>query len=154
MLDPRIRRLFDAYPAIYLACHRRHVRDDASGKLVTQHQASVLDHLHATRPTTLSKLADHTGVGRSSMSLMVAKLARRGYIARKRGESDGRSIHLTLTPAGARIKEHNTVLDADLVKELFRSMPPKDLQSALQGIELLAKHANILLRQRKRSRDR
>jgi DNA-binding MarR family transcriptional regulator len=154
MLDPRIRRLFDAYPAIFIACHRRHVRDDATGRLITEHQASVLDHLHATRATTLSKLAEHAGVGRSSMSIMVAKLARKGYVTSKRGKSDGRSISLTLTSAGARIKEENTVLDADLVREMFRIMRPKDLETALEGIELLAKHANILLRQRKRLRDR
>jgi hypothetical protein len=31
MLDSRIRRLSDAYPAIFLACHRQHVRDDETG---------------------------------------------------------------------------------------------------------------------------
>jgi DNA-binding MarR family transcriptional regulator len=154
MFDPRIRRLFDAYPAIFLACHRRHLRDDASGRVITEHQASTLDHLHATRPTTLSKLAEHMGVGRSSMSIMVARLVRSGYVVRGRDKTDRRTIGLTLTPAGARIKQENTVLEADLVREMFRSMPAKDVEIALQGIELLAKHANIMLRQRKRSHDR
>jgi hypothetical protein len=63
MLDSRIRRLLDAYPAIFIACHRRHLREDESGKTITEHQASVLDHLHPMRPTTLSKLAEHMGVG-------------------------------------------------------------------------------------------
>jgi len=31
MLDPGIRRLLDAYPAIFLACHRQHVREDEAG---------------------------------------------------------------------------------------------------------------------------
>src|SRR5437899_2537531 len=74
-------RLLDAYPAIFLACHRIHVRDDETGKLITEHQASVLDHLHATHPTPLSRLAEHLGVGRSTMSIMVARLVRGGYIA-------------------------------------------------------------------------
>jgi hypothetical protein len=26
MFDAQIKRLLDAYPAIYLACHRRHIR--------------------------------------------------------------------------------------------------------------------------------
>jgi hypothetical protein len=49
MVDSRIRRLLDAYPAIFLACHRQHVREDETGKAITERQASVLDHLHATR---------------------------------------------------------------------------------------------------------
>jgi hypothetical protein len=48
MVDPQIARLLEAYPAIYLACHRRHIRDDERGHVVTDSQASVLAHLHPT----------------------------------------------------------------------------------------------------------
>ena len=91
MLDSRIRRLLDAYPAIFLACHRQHVREDEAGKAITEHQASVLDHLHASRPTTLSKLAEHMGVGRSTMSITVARLVRGGYVASRRDGNDAES---------------------------------------------------------------
>jgi hypothetical protein len=33
------------YPRIYFACHTRHVRDPQSHRLLSRHQASVLDHL-------------------------------------------------------------------------------------------------------------
>jgi DNA-binding MarR family transcriptional regulator len=154
MLDSRIRRLLDAYPAIFLACHRQHVRDDETGKTITEHQASVLDHLHATRPMTLSKLAEHLGVSRSTMSIMVARLVRGRYIARNHDRNDARCVGLTLAPAGVRVKEQNTVLDPELVKEMFRSMPAQELEAALQGIEGLAKYARIMLRQRKRGHDK
>jgi DNA-binding MarR family transcriptional regulator len=153
MLDSRIRRLLEAYPAIFLACHRQHVREDEAGNAVTEHQASVLDHLHATRPTTLSKLAEHMGVSRSTMSITVARLVRGGYITRDRDKNDARRVGLTLTLVGARIKEQNTVLEPELMREMFRLMPAGELETALQGIECLAKYARILLRQRKRGRD-
>src|SRR5438046_10132041 len=91
ILDSRIRRLLDAYPAIFLACHRQHVREDEAGKNITEHQASVLDHLHPTRATTLSKLADHKGVGRSTMSITVKQLVRSGEIISRRSNRHGRS---------------------------------------------------------------
>ena len=153
MVDSRIRRLLDAYPAIFLACHRQHVREDETGKAITERQASVLDHLHATRPTTLSKLAEHMGVGRSTMSITVARLVRTGYITSSRDKNDARCIGLTLTPAGVRVKEQNTVLEPELVREMFRTMRPGELETALQGLECIAKYARILLRQRKRGRD-
>ena len=154
MLDSRShghsRRLLDAYPAIFLACHRRHLRDDERGKVITEHQASVLDHLHASQPTTLSKLAEHIGVSRSTMSITVKRLVRDGYIARRRDRHDARNIGLTLTAAGARIKEQNTVLDPDLMREMFRLMPAGEAEKGLEGIERLAKYAKILLRRRSR----
>lgn len=150
MLDSRVRRLLDAYPAIFLACHRQHVREDEAGKAITEHQASVLDHLHPTRASRLSKLAEHMGVGRSTMSITVARLVRSGYITSSRDKNDGRCVGLTLTPAGVRVKEQNTVLEPGLVREMFRWMPAGELEMALQGIERMAKYARILLRQRKR----
>ena len=153
-LDAQSRRLLDAYPAIFLACHRKHVRQDERGKGITEHQASVLDHLQAAKATTLSKLAEHMGVSRSTMSITVARLVRGGYIARQRIREDGRCVGLVLTRAGERVKEQNSILDPELMREMLRLMPGRELEAALQGIESLAKYAKIVLRRRKRGRDR
>ncbi|MFY9674753.1 MAG: MarR family transcriptional regulator [Terriglobales bacterium] len=153
MLDRRIRRLLAAYPAIYLACHRRHLREDEGGNALTERQASILDHLDAKRPMTLSRLAEHMGVGRSAMSIGVARLVRARYVARAKDRKDARSIGLTLTTAGARAQEQNTFLDAGLMRQMFRLMPATELERALEGVECFAKYANILLRRRKRERD-
>ena len=152
-LDSRIRRLLDAYPVIYLACHRDHVRESEKGNVVTEHQASVLNHLDATRPKTVSKLAEHMGVSRSTMSITVRRLANHGFIVRTADKNDARRVGLTLSPSGMRVKEHNTVLDSDLTKELFRLMPGRELNMALEGLECLARYAKILLQRRKRGRD-
>ena len=153
MFDSRIRRLLDAYPAIFLATHRQHVAADEHGESISEHQASVLDHLDPKRGTTLSKLAEHMGVGRSTMSITVARLARRGYITRERDKEDARRISLRLTRAGARVKEQNTILEPELVGQMFRLMSAQECEAALQGVERLAKYARILLRRRKRMRD-
>ncbi|HXX20745.1 MAG TPA: MarR family transcriptional regulator [Candidatus Acidoferrum sp.] len=154
MFDAQIRRLFDAYPAIYLACHRRHIRDEESGAVVTAHQASVLDHLDTQRLMTLSKLAEHLGIGRSAMSIQVNRLVRRGYVRRKAVPGDGRKVGLTLTEAGNRIKKENAVLDPALVRAMFALMHESELETALEGIERLAKYATILKRQRARRQNR
>jgi MarR family transcriptional regulator, organic hydroperoxide resistance regulator len=154
MLDSRIRRLLDAYPAIFLACHRQHLREDEGGNAVTERQANILDHLDPVRPTTLSQLAEHMGVGRSSMSITVQRLMRKGYIVRKRDTRDARCVGLTLTSAGARVREQNTLLDTDLVRQLFGLMSVRELETALQGLEALAKSANMLLRRRSRRRNK
>jgi DNA-binding MarR family transcriptional regulator len=151
MLDSSVRRLLDAYPAIFLACHRRHLRSDSAGKSITEHQASVLDHLDTARPATLSQLAEHMGVGRSTMSILVARLVRAGYIAQRRDSSDARRTALTLTPAGARVKANNSVLDPQLLRKMLHKIPPAELESSLRGLESLAKYARILLRQRTRA---
>ena len=152
MYETQIRRLLDAYPAIFLAAHRQHVRSDERGGSVSERQASVLDHLDDRRGTTLSKLAEHMGVGRSAMSIMVSQLVRGGYVVRARDDKDGRCVALKLTWRGARLKGQNAVLEHDLLKSMFRMMLAAELESALQGVESFAKYARILLRRRKRAR--
>jgi len=122
--------------------------------VVTAHQASILDHLDIQNPTTLSKLAEHLGIGRSAMSIQVRQLVRRAYIRRQTILGDGRKTGLTLTTAGNSIKKQNSVLDPDLVRVLFASMPEAELESALRGIELLARRATMLTRRNARSRGR
>ena len=153
MVKQRIRRLLEAYPAIYLACHRRHVRSDETSRYLSEHQASVLDHLDAERSMTVSKLAEHMGVGRSAMSIMVSQLERGGYVSRGRDGRDRRSVALKLTRAGSRIKEQNTILDPELVNEMFSLMRADHIETALTALETLAHYARIVLRRRKRRRD-
>ncbi len=142
-----------AYPTVYLACHREHVHADEQGKPITEHQAGVLDHLDVARPTTPSRLADHMGVSRSTMSSTISRLEHAGLVVRQPAGSDRRSIGLTLTPAGKRIQDQNTVLNPTLVHQIFTLMPAKEADSALAGIESLAKYAAILLKRRKREKD-
>jgi DNA-binding MarR family transcriptional regulator len=107
-----------------------------------------LDHLDIQNPTTISNLAEHLGIGRSAMSIQVNQLVRRGYVRRRAVPGDRRRVGLTLTEAGNRIKKQNTVLDPDLVRVMFASMPELELELSLRGIEQLAKYAVILNKRR------
>ncbi len=153
MLETNVKRLMAGYPTIYLACHRDHTRADEAGNPLTENQASVLDHLDAVRPTTLSKLAEHMGVGRSTVSTTIARLERGGYVARRVDGRDRRKAVLTLTAAGRKIQEQNTVLNPLLVRQMLRMMAPEEADRAFAGIERLGQAAAILLKRRKRERE-
>jgi hypothetical protein len=59
-----------------------------------------------------------------------------------------------LTPTGKRIQEQHSVLDQQLVQEMLKMMKPGEAELALAGMERLAQAAAILLKRRKRERDR
>src|SRR6187549_1122094 len=84
------------YPRIYFACHTRHVRDAESQRLLSRHQASILDHLDEVDPTTVNDLARHMGVTAATMSIALDRLERKGYIARARDAADRRRVHVRL----------------------------------------------------------
>src|SRR5438034_532651 len=127
MTSDAARQLMELYPRIYFACHARHVRDPRTRRLLSAHQASILDHLDEREPLTLVDLARHMGVTPSTMSLHVERLVRRGYVSRLRANEDGRRLRLLLTPAGVRVREAKSVLDPDRVRALVARLTPDAL---------------------------
>jgi DNA-binding MarR family transcriptional regulator len=137
-----VRRLLEAYPRIYFACHTRHVRDPGSGAEVSRRQAQILDHLDAVEPVTVTALATHLGVTASTMSLAIDRLEGRGFVRRVRDADDGRRVGVITTPEGQRMQEAHSVLDAELVRALLTRLSAADRARALEGLELLAEAAS------------
>ena len=132
------RQVMALYPRIYFACHTRHVRDPDSLRLLSRHQASVLDHLDEFDPTTVNDLARHMGVTAATMSLTLDRLERKGYLARSRDTADRRRVHVRLTSAGIRIRSASSVLDPPRVEALVARLGDAERAAAIRGLALLA----------------
>ena len=142
MSSADVSAVLDAYPRIYFACHRRHVYDAEQQRLVSAHQASILDHLDAVETTVLSELAKHMGVTASTMSLAIDRLERGGYVVRERDAADRRRVRIRLTEAGVRVRQANSVLDPTLVAEMLAQLPVAERREALRGLQTLARAAD------------
>jgi MarR family transcriptional regulator, organic hydroperoxide resistance regulator len=142
MIDHAARQLLEWYPRIFFACHMRHVRDPKTRRILSAHQASILDHLDEREPVTLLELAMHMGVTPSTMSLHVERLVRRGYVLRERDSRDARRLRLRISASGARIREANSVLDPECVRAMLSRLSSEELAAGLRGLEVLATAAN------------
>jgi MarR family transcriptional regulator, organic hydroperoxide resistance regulator len=134
----QVAQLMSLYPRIYFACHTRHVADPKRKRMLSSHQASVLDHLDEIAPTGLLTLAAHMGVTASTMSLMIDRLARGGYVIRERDAQDGRRVGLRLTKSGVRIKSEKSVLDPQRVQAVLDQLTAGERRQAIHGLSLLA----------------
>jgi MarR family transcriptional regulator, organic hydroperoxide resistance regulator len=148
------RDVMQLYPRIYFACHTRHVRDPHTERLLSRHQASVLDHLDEVDPITLKGLARHMGVTAGTMSLTIDRLERKGYVARMRDPGDRRRVHVRLTAAGLRVREASSVLDATLVEQMVSRLSSEEQEIAVRGLALLADAAGQQMAERVRTHDR
>ena len=144
--DVDVRRLLDAYPRIFFACHTRHVRDPETGGELSSHQASILDHLDEIDPMSMTSLAGHMGVTVATMSLAIDRLEGRDYVRRDRDPKDGRRVLLRATPAGVRLREAKSVLDPIRVEQVLNQLSPADREAALHGLTLLARASNESMR--------
>lgn len=145
------RVILDLYPRIFLACHTGHRRDPESRKVLSDSQASLLDHLDEVESIRLTDLARHLGITPSSASLAVSRLVARGYVARSKSPGDGREVRLRLSPAGRRVRDAQEVLNPALVQRLVSRLGPREQVRAIEGLSLLAREANALLKERSES---
>ena len=136
-----VRQVMELYPRIYFACHRKHVRDPKSRRVLSAHQASILDHLDEREPVTLLELAQHMGVTASTMSLQVEQLVRKRYVIRERDHDDGRRLRLRLSESGAGVREANSVLDGERVKRMLGRLSAEERAAGIAGLALLARAA-------------
>jgi DNA-binding MarR family transcriptional regulator len=147
----QIRAVQAAYPRIYLACHVRHVRRASTAANVTSHEASILAHLDFVRPQKPTDLAAHLGVSKSTLSAALKRLAGLGYVARVSDTSDRRSSAVRLTRAGAHAMNIGNVLDAARLRRLLGALTADERRRAVDGIELLARAANVTAQKAVRS---
>jgi len=133
-----ITAIMTLYPRIYFACHTRHVRDPQSQRLLSRHQASILDHLDELDPTTVQELASHMGVTAATMSLAIDRLERKGFVVRLKDAKDRRRVHVRLTTAGVRVRNASSVLDPARVEALVARLSDEDRARAIEGLALLA----------------
>lgn len=134
-LAERIQR---AYPRIYLACHVQHVRARTTAERLSGHDSTVLAHLDPESPVTAGELADHLGIGKSTLSATIARLERLGYLRRSASSRDRRAHDLRLTDTGARAMAATSVLDPERIQFLLSRLTPMERQRAVAALELLA----------------
>ncbi|HTT69382.1 MAG TPA: MarR family transcriptional regulator [Gemmatimonadales bacterium] len=90
-------------------------------------QHFVLERLADAPALSLNDLATRTLTHKSSVSVVVSRLVERGLVRRHRSAADGRSIVLTLTPAGRRALARAPESAQHRMVTALRRFPPGQL---------------------------
>jgi DNA-binding MarR family transcriptional regulator len=144
VLDHAVQAVLSAYPTIHAACRRRQVRDAATGRRVSMHQAGILEHLDPNTPITVGDLANQLRVTPATISLQLNRLVRLRLVQRARDADDARRVHIRLTEAGARVRGLRSLLDPDRVRAALIRLPALERDAVVAGLRLLARVAGEL----------
>jgi len=68
---------------------------------------AVYSALRLSQPTTPTQLAATLGMKATTLSSMLVRMAKNGHLKRRRNPADGRSVVLSLSPAGVRATEES-----------------------------------------------
>jgi DNA-binding MarR family transcriptional regulator len=126
-------RFQTAFAQVWLHLRRG---DDAD---LSEHERQLLHHIPAAAPgVTLGEVADHLALPRSSASVLVKDLARRGFVRRARDRADERRLALLLTAEGARRVAADSVLHPERLDAALDALEPSERAALVDALERLA----------------
>lgn len=96
------------------------------------------------RRLALSWLARHLALPKSSTSVLVKDLERRGFVRRARDARDERRLAIVLTGDGRRRLAADTVLQPGPLAQALAALPERRRAALLAGMEALADAAERL----------
>ncbi len=105
---------------------------------LTSPQLLTLLAVARLQPVTATKVAREIHLGQPTVTGILARLERRGWIARTRGEPDGRSISIRLTPAGEESLSRAPSLLHPQFKSAFRQLREWEQTQLLASLQRLA----------------
>src|SRR5947208_8753745 len=127
----RVDEIAEALPVRATALSRLFMTHTSVG--ISRTEIGVL-HVVSERPRRITELATREGVTQPAITLLVNRLAERGWLRRTPDPQDGRAVLVELTPAGctlldqiraefrALVHEDMAVLDADDMAALARAV--------------------------------
>jgi DNA-binding MarR family transcriptional regulator len=120
------------YTRLWAALHRP---DDPD---LTQHERELLHHVPADGGVDLTGLARHLALPKSTASVLVKDLARRGFLIRQRDPADERRLRLVLSNEGRARVAADRVLDPDRLARALARLDPPDRAALLRTLTSLA----------------
>jgi DNA-binding MarR family transcriptional regulator len=109
---------------------------------LTLPERSVLSRLDREGPATPGCLADLERVKPQAMGVTLAGLVDRGLVERRKDDSDGRKVLMSVTEAGVELltdrRSRTTQLMATALAEKFTAAEQRELVTAIPLIERLA----------------
>jgi DNA-binding MarR family transcriptional regulator len=139
-IDRAIERIQVCYPQVYYACHTRHDRARSNETRLSARDSQILVHLDGHAALTLSDLAAHMDLSRSTLSEALTKLERLGYVVKApHAARDRRHIGLSLTRKGAAAVRAGSVLEGRRLRAVLSTLSARQLDAVISGLETLAR---------------
>jgi DNA-binding MarR family transcriptional regulator len=128
-------RLERIYRELWAELHR----PDDDG--LRQHEAQLLSHVPEEGGVTLSRVAGHLLLPKSTASVLLRGLEDRGLVRRERRPGNQRELAITLTPEGARRVAASTLLDTAALADAVAQLDLERVGAALDTLDDVVVHA-------------
>ena len=113
------------------------------GRGVTVAEAYTLTELTKENQLSQNELVQRLNLAKSSVSRLVDKLVKRGWITRERSSEDGRVWLLSLTEAGKNTAENLSQARQAKFAQVLAHIPQEEQKNVLHALEVLVQAMRV-----------
>ena len=105
---------------------------------LTQRQFTVLLAVDTLDGKSQTELVKHTGIDRSTLADLVARLLAQGYLQRKRTKDDGRTNAIRITTVGKKMLKMAQPGAEEVDRQVMSLVPSSERKAFIEALSLLA----------------
>ena len=102
--------------------------------LATSH-GDILDALLRSEKLTMKELADKIGRDKSTITALVDKLIKQGYVEKTRDIADNRVMFVTLTEKGKKLKPMFESISQDLLSKVYKDISENEKEELIKTLK-------------------
>lgn len=116
----------------------RLMRPDCDDRVITPHQAVLLRVLEERGPINLTELRRSFPGAQSSLSELVGRLAKLGFVHKKPMPTDRRTVMVAITPRGRAMVAQQRKLMRERHRNVLEKLSSEDQDRIVQAFETIA----------------
>ncbi|WGS64088.1 MarR family winged helix-turn-helix transcriptional regulator [Marinitoga aeolica] len=106
---------------------------------ITSSQWLVLGVLLKNGKMTMSKLSKYVGLSNSTVSGIVDRLERQGYVVRIRDEKDRRKVYVKVTDKFNEVAKKSHMSIEKSIEKKLKNISEEDINKVIEGLKILKK---------------
>jgi DNA-binding MarR family transcriptional regulator len=110
---------------------------------LTNAQLFLLRCLQREHELTINELAAHALTQQSTVSLLVSRLEKSGYVRRARSPHDARHVHVSLTNRGRELTRRAPRPPLRRMIDALERLPESDAEGLIRGLNALLKEMRV-----------
>ncbi|MDR1698083.1 MAG: MarR family transcriptional regulator [Erysipelotrichaceae bacterium] len=123
------------------------VLSNLSQRKLSLKEIHVIDAVFCERKVhrnSFSNIAKTLGITLGTLTTSFNRLERKGYLMKKRDETDKRIFYIDLTPLGELINEEHLRFHDTIVDQITKRLDQKELDCLTKALDILNKYFNAL----------
>lgn len=106
-------------------------------KDITNNDMHVIDAIGIGQPKNMSAIAKELSVTVGTLTIAVNSLVKKGYVSRRRSETDRRVVYIFLSEKGKRAYEHHARFHRDMIKGVMEELSEEELNVLVKTLQHL-----------------